>query len=79
MTDRPDTERLHEIKDEMLTLLEEANQILRGTHEEDRAKGYWYAHIRCALDGEHMFIGGSMVTMQDSIDALDDPEEDEAT
>lgn len=67
--------RLSEIKNEMLALLEEARCLIRGTHEEERAKSYWWAHIRCALDDDHMFLGGSMTTMQDTIDALDVEEE----
>ncbi len=63
-------DRLSEIKDEFAELLREVKDILRGTPEEERAKSYWLAHIRCALDNEHTYLGGSMVTMQDTIDAL---------
>lgn len=34
------------------------------------AKAYWWAHIRCALDKEHEFLGGSMQTLQDTVEAL---------
>jgi hypothetical protein len=76
-------ETLLEVKEQMIELLETARKALRGTDEEDRAKGYWWAHIRCALDNDHEYLGGSMTTMQDSIDALTEaealaaPEEDE--
>jgi len=63
-------ERLREIKHEIGELIDEAMKLLRDTPEYDRAKGYWFAHIRCALDHEHAFLGGSMFTLQDSIDAL---------
>jgi hypothetical protein len=63
-------ERLQEIKDEMKALLAEAGALVRGTDEEDRARGYWLAHIRTALDDDHDYLGGSMCTMQETVDAL---------
>lgn len=63
--------RLVEIKEEMLELLRETQSLLRGTGEEERARSYWYAHIRMALDDDHSYLGGSMCTLQDSIDALE--------
>jgi hypothetical protein len=65
------TERLSDIKMEMLELLNEAKRLVRGTDEENRAKSYWIAHIRCTLDDDHSYLGGSMVTMQESIDTLE--------
>jgi hypothetical protein len=50
-------------------------RILRGTPEEERARAYWWAHIRCALDDEHEFLGRSMFTMRDTIEALEGEEE----
>ena len=66
-----DTDRLSEIKDEVKDLIIEAISIVRQTDEYDRAKGYWYAHIRGALDSDHSYLGGSMVTLQDTIDSLE--------
>lgn len=68
-------ERLVEIKEEMLELLSECHQLTRGTSEEDRARSYWLAHIRCALDDEHQFLGGSVITMQDTINGLQEFDE----
>ena len=65
-----DVERMQEIKEEIKTLLDEVTHMIRGTSEEDRAKAYWSAHIRTALDEDHGYLGSSMVTMQDTIDAL---------
>jgi len=69
-------ERLIEIKEEMLELLRETTQLTRGTTEEDRARSYWQAHLRMALDDEHGYLGGSMCTLQDTINALDGEEEE---
>lgn len=75
---RQTAEALAEIKAQMAELIESARQLVRGTHEEDRARHYWYAQMRCALDDDHMFFGGGSVTLQDTIDALSaDEEEDE--
>lgn len=69
-------DRLNEIKDEIAELIAEARVLLRGTPEAHRAEAYWLAHIRCALDSDHGYLGGSMVTMQDTIDALARPDAD---
>lgn len=74
--DRQAADELAEIKEEMRELLDRALVALKGTSEEDRARSYWYAHMRCALDDDHGYLGGSMVTMQDSIDALGGREDD---
>jgi hypothetical protein len=71
-------ERLAEIKDEMLELLREAARLTRDTPEEDRARSYWLAHIRIALDDEHSYLGGSMCTMQETIEALEEGDDDDA-
>jgi len=65
-----DLERLIEIKDEIKELVNEARDTINSTSEAKRARAYWCAYILCALDSDHDYLGGSMVTMQDSIDAL---------
>ena len=41
-----------------------------------KAKSYWYAHIMCAINDDHEFLGGSMHHMQDSLDEWIEQEED---
>jgi hypothetical protein len=69
---REDIDRLEEIRDEIKELLDEATGILRrgGGITYERARSYWLAHIRTALDKDHDYLGGSMVTMQNTIDEL---------
>lgn len=67
-------ERLREIQEEILDLLEEAAEEVRGTSEQQSARAYWYAHIKTALLNEHEYLGGSMHTLEDSIKALDEDE-----
>jgi len=62
--------RLFEIKEEMLDLLRESEQLLRGTDSEDRARSYWWAHIRCALDRDHTYLDRSM-TMEETVQELE--------
>jgi hypothetical protein len=66
--------RLLEIKDEMKELLDEAHGLMLGDENDHfalrRAESYWYAHIRMALDTEHGYLGGSMCSMQNTIDEL---------
>lgn len=71
-------ERLTEIKEQMLELLEEARDLLPEGMTKERAKCYWYAHIKTAILKEHEFLGGSLLTVDDTISELgEDSEEDE--
>ncbi|GAB1372817.1 hypothetical protein MASR1M45_28800 [Candidatus Kapaibacterium sp.] len=71
-------ERLTEIKEQMLELLEEAKDLLPEGMTKERAKCYWYAHIKTAILKEHEFLGGSLVTVDDTISELGEvSEEDE--
>ena len=65
-------DRLLDIKNEIKELVKEARDTIAGTSEADRTEVYWYAHILCALDSDHEYLGDSMVTMQDSILALEE-------
>lgn len=70
-------ERLTEIKEQMLELLEEAKDLLPEGMTKERAKCYWYAHIKTAILKEHEFLGGSMVTVDDTISELGEDSEEE--
>ncbi len=72
-------EQLHDIKEEIKDLMENAQNLLRGTDAEDAAKSYWVPHILMALDDEHDWLGGSMHSLQDSIDQLLEVDEDEGS
>lgn len=78
MTKSEITERLQEIKDQMLKLLDEAKEIIPEGMTKERAKCYWYAHIKTALLKEHEFLGGSLVTMDDTINEIDEESEENA-
>ncbi len=67
-------ERLNEIKEQMLELLDEAKNLIPEGMTKERARCYWYAHIKTALLKEHEYLGGSLVTMEDTINELDEEE-----
>ncbi len=51
-------------------LVEEAIELLpKGeSHIYDRAKSYWYAHIKTALDDDHEFLSKSECNMYDTLE-----------
>jgi hypothetical protein len=42
-----------------------------------RAKSYWLAHAKMAITRQHEYLGGSMVTMEDTIEEIRNAEDDE--
>jgi len=50
-------ERLKEIRDEIITLLDKAQMLVRGTDEAERAEVYWVHHIRGAVAGRTVIVG----------------------
>ena len=65
-------ERILNIKDEIIELLQEAMDLVRehGTDtERSRARSYWYGHIRTSLDNDHGYLA-SNITMADTAEEL---------
>ena len=71
------TEKLTEIKEQMLELLDEAKNLIPEGITKERAKCYWYTHIKTALLKEHEYLGGSLVTMDDTINEISEEESEE--
>lgn len=72
---KAEVERLKEIKDTMLELLDEAIVIVRHSGDRfqyDRAKAYWHPHIQMALSDDHMYMGNDGATLDDAINSLED-------
>lgn len=70
MNNKEKSERLQEIKEQMHELLEEAKDLIPEGMTKERAKCYWYAHIKTAILKEHEYLGGSMVTMEETIEEI---------
>ena len=73
---------LEELLIEIKEKIEEAFEIVSEIGSEitiARAKSYWYSGLLMELDEEHGFLGGSMCTLQDTINELmaDDEEYEE--
>lgn len=69
-----DIDRLADIKEEILDLLDEAERIIR--HEGDRAtweaaRSYWMAHIKTSLTSDHDYLGGCTLSLEDTINELE--------
>lgn len=70
-------ERMVEIKDEIKSLVNEAMELLeRDTMIYNRATSYWFPHILMELDEEHNWIGGSMCSLQNTIDEMNEDSTD---
>ena len=72
-------EILLDAKEAIEEALDQARTALRAVGDDfpfQQADAYWLAHIRTALDREHGYLGGSMVTMQDTMNALQGRGED---
>ena len=62
------------IQEQMSDLINQAEQLLRGSPEYAGAQGYWINHIKAALGG-HGYR--SMLSMTDTIEALESADEEE--
>jgi len=66
---------LEEIKENIADLMHQAASLVDSTDQAGAARAYWIGHILGALDNESEYMGGSMTTMQDSIDAIREDED----
>ena len=80
MTKAEAAERLWEIAEEIYDKLDEVENILKevAPEELERAKLYWMAHIDGALLSRQGWLGGSFISLEDTLEALEEEEfEDE--
>jgi len=68
-------DRFEEIIGEIKELLNEAIDLVPEGFARCRAQSYWYPHITTALDDDHEYIGGSMCTMEDTLNEFDEEED----
>ena len=72
-----DKQRFEEIIGEIKELLEEAIDLVPEGICRSRAESYWYAHMIVNVNEDHDYMGGSMHSMQDTLEEFDDKDEDE--
>ncbi len=73
-------DELREIQAQMLECLEQAKTLIKQSGQEmtlQRAESYWLAHAKMALTNDHGYLGGSMVSMEDTIAEIEAAAEDE--
>lgn len=70
-------DRLREIQEEVEELVGEAMACIRAAGGSTaQADAYWKPHIIGAIRNDHEYLGGSMVTMQDTIEELESHDEE---
>jgi len=71
---------LGEIQSQILELVDQARALLRRNELQGalmRAESYWIAHVTTAISNNHGYLGGSTVSLQDTIDEIKDAENDD--
>lgn len=66
-------DELGEIQSQILDLVEQARALLRRNGLQGalmRAESYWVAHVITAVSNDHDYLGGSMVSLQNTIDEI---------
>lgn len=66
-------DELRDIQAELLDAVQRAEHLLRQSDFDGarlRAEAYWIPHIVCALSHDHGYLGGSMVTLEDTINEI---------
>lgn len=79
MTRTEAARRLREIAYEIYDQLGEMEDILRevAPEEFERARLYWMAHIDGALLNQKGWLGGSFISLEDTLTALEEEEEED--
>ena len=66
-------DELRDIQAELLDAVQRAEWLLKQSDFDGtrlRAEAYWIPHIVCALSHDHGYLGGSMVTLEDTINEI---------
>ena len=72
-----DKNRFEEIMVEIKELLDEALELVPEGFARSRAQSYWYGNMIVNVTDDHDYMGGSMCSMQDTLEEFDEEEEDE--
>ena len=68
---------LRDLAAEVYDLLDQMRETLAGNPEAlNRAEAYWLAHIDGALENRRGYLGGSFISMEDTILELEEIEEE---
>ena len=70
-----DKYRFEEIIGEIKELLEEALDLVPEGMARSRAESYWYVNMIVNVNEDHGYMGGSMCSMQDTLEEFDEIDE----
>lgn len=79
-------ERIREAREELETAAEELGEIIErvdqtlraiGGLTEKRARAYWFAQIRMAIDDDHDYLGSATCSMRRTIEELTPPDDED--
>ena len=71
-------DELGEIQSQILELVEQARALLRRNELQGalmRAESYWIAQVTTAISNNHGYLGKSMVSLQDTIEEIENDED----
>ena len=71
-------DELGEIQSQILEWVEQARALLRRNELQGalmRAESYWIAHVTTAISNNHGYLGGSTVSLQDTIEEIENDED----
>ena len=72
-----DKNRFEEIIGEIRELLDEALDLVPEGFARSRAESYWYGNMIVNVTEDHGYMGGSMCSMQDTLEEFDEVDEEE--
>ena len=72
-----DKYRFEEIIGEIKELLEEALDLVPEGMARSRAESYWYGNMIVNVNEDHGYMGGSMCSMQDTLEEFEEIDEEE--
>lgn len=70
--------QLRELADQVYDLIEEMRDVLRDAAptELNSAEAYWMAHIDGALENRGGYLGTSMISLNDTVEALEQEDQE---
>ena len=71
-------DELGEIQSQILELVEQARALLRNNQYQGalmRAESYWIAQVISAISNNHDYLGKSIVSLQDTIEEIENDED----
>lgn len=72
MSNEERRDSLEDIQNRLREIVEEIQNIVRGTDQESLSEAYLTVQLEMAIDDDHSWIGGNQCTIQSLIEAFND-------